>query len=168
LAPTDRISPTDFGTLTKPAWTGSAFNLYLNPMDGGLVSTGAFYRFDYPDIENAFIQRNPYASPAMARIPPFPGEDFLNTSTLPGGAKLDFMQIGAVNPPGKVFITLEPDNYWDPKTDFPLILMSRSFPNYAQISITTPHSQVFDMENLYHITNIGFGTPTISLKIAVK
>ncbi len=169
LAPSGRISPTDFGTLTKPAWTGAAFNLYLDPIDGGVVSTGAFYRFDYPDIENAFIQRNPYASPNMARVPPFPGEDFLNTSTLPGGAQLNFIQPGETHPVGKVLITLEPDNYWDPNDNFPLILMSSALPSYSAISINHPHSTAnFDLANLYHITSVGYGMPTISLKIAVK
>jgi hypothetical protein len=162
-----RVNPEQFGTLTKPAWTAPSMQLYLDPSDAGVVSTGSFYRFDMPDIENPYTQRNPHASPNMSRVPPFPGEDFL--SNLPGGSPLSFILPGQTAPQGRVFITVEPDNYWDPDTNFPLVLFTRSFPSYGAISQTVAHSNAnFEMFNLYHTTNVGYGMPTISLKIAVK
>lgn len=162
-----RVDPAQFGTLTKPAWTMPSLESYLAPPDAGVVSTGAFYRFDMPDIENAFIEQNPHASPNLDRIPPFPGEDFL--SNLPTGGPLNFILPGQTAPEGRVFITIEPDNYWDPDTNFPLILYSRNLPGYTAVSNTRPHSNAnFELLNLYHNTNVGYGMPTVSLKIAVK
>ena len=71
-------------------------------------------------------------SPSMCDgpIPPFPGEDFLNSTALQAAFGINSVEImpndfGNI---GTVFISLEPNNAVSDTTNFPLILMTRELP----------------------------------------
>lgn len=159
------IDKATYGELTRPMWSTPSFYLWLNPVDAGIISTGAFYSFDGPDIDNENIEANPYSDPSNSRVPPFPGEDFVN---MPGGGTLDLVENNS--PEGFVFITLEPDNYWDANTNFPLVLFSARLPQYGIISNPLPHQNGnFDFTNLFSsVSGSNMGLPAINLEISTK
>jgi hypothetical protein len=164
-----QIDKADYGALTRPAWSSASFQSYLNPVDAGVVSTGVFYTFDGPDMDNSGLSANPYISASHSRIPPFPGEDFLNTDSLPGGQQLTFVNNN--NPEGFIFITIEPDNYWDPHTNFPIILFSAPLPGLTSISNPIPSADdgnFYFINLFYNVSGTNHGFPSIDIDIAVK
>jgi len=107
-------------TFTPPPWPQPSLDLFFRYAFGGMLTTGTFTQFNEPD------NGNPYSG--GPRVPPIPGEDFLQG--LPAGLPepLNLLpNIGGFNP-GYVFITLEPYNYTDTTTNFPLILLSGMMP----------------------------------------
>lgn len=103
--------------MTKPAWVIQ--NEALEETEGAMLTIGTFADVRLPDDANPHV--------VSARVPPFPGEDFL--VNLPGG-------IGPVNlvpslggNPGRVFLSLEPVNAVSDTTNFPLIPFIGPFPD---------------------------------------
>ncbi len=115
------------GSLTHPAWDIVRLNS-MPGYDGGMLSTGAFDTVTQGDFEN------PYA--AGPRIPSVPGEDFLEN--LPNGVSTPVNLLP--NPSGNegsFFITLEPNNYTDRTTNFPLIAFIGVLPSsQSQLALT--------------------------------
>lgn len=80
-------------------------------------------------------ESQPYADDSRTSFPPFPGEDFLKSGL---AAELGVTSTSAPTPPnmfslaetsvdtGIVFISVEPENYYDSTRNFPLILFARS------------------------------------------
>ena len=135
------------GTFTPPVWyRDNLFNVVRWAEGGGLISTGAFGSVEDFDLGN------PHS--ASTRVPPYPGEDFL--VDLPHGAAgpLNLIAKGELRYyPGDVFISLEPWNYKDTTTNFPLILYTGFLPFGAKGELypdTTSDSpiQYFVMRNL--------------------
>lgn len=105
------------GSLTPPAWRyNTAYRNWLPGSNGGLISTGTFDNINGPDDDG-----NPYA--LNTYLPPFPGEDFLNTSALQSGLGIDSVNLtpAATGNSGTVFISVEPKNRLVTNTNFPLI-----------------------------------------------
>ncbi|UCD16537.1 MAG: hypothetical protein JSV44_08705, partial [Candidatus Zixiibacteriota bacterium] len=48
------IDTIDYGKLTKPVWEQTAYNLFLNPVHGGMITTGSFRDFEGPDDGNPY------------------------------------------------------------------------------------------------------------------
>ena len=122
--------------ITLPAWItlGSPFE----ETEGGILTVGAF-----ADVRAA-DESNPYV--VSGRVPPYPGEDFL--ANLPGG--LDPICLvpnanAAVGNPGRVFISLEPDNYTCDSTNFPLIPYIRELPASREMVTSSDDIQMFIM-----------------------
>jgi len=109
------------GQITKPAYSinlNSSDSL-IPGVEGGLLTTGTF-----TDI-TASDESNPYS--IGPRVPPFPGEDFLKN--LP----FDMSNWRGLVPEvdgnsGTVFITLEPINFTDTTTNFPLFVLIAPIP----------------------------------------
>jgi len=104
------------GELTPPVWPYHTLNYnHIPGYTGGLLTTGTFSRVDTVD------DGNPYTL-AGQKVPPFPGEDFLDATAL-----LD--NLGLSSPPnlnsdsGTAFISLEPANFTTDTTNFPLFVM---------------------------------------------
>ncbi len=112
-----QIPTSAVGQMTKPAWPvpGS----YLDQTDGGLLTTGSFYDVSKPD------SANPYT--ASLRVPPYPGEDFLQN--LPAGITAPLNLLPGDGDPGRVFISLEPVNALTDTTNFPLVLFLGPLPS---------------------------------------
>lgn len=110
--------------LTPPAWPYQTYYTnWLPGNSGGLLPTGTFADINGPDERNAFALNN--------YLPPFPGEDFLNTTALTdslGVASVDLMPTSTGNI-GSVLVTLEPQNRLETKTNFPLIAFVGALPN---------------------------------------
>ncbi len=146
-----------FGTLTKPSWSKVVTENLLRPSSAGLITTGSFKSFDAADYGNPYSMNK--------RVPPFPGEDFL--VNLPSGVGSEGITFG--NPSdsseraGTVFITLEPDNYDNANTNFPLVLMisEQAMPDLRTISDSTVHQQDYRMANWFRAVDgdmVGFPT----------
>ncbi|MBN1212401.1 MAG: hypothetical protein JXA92_07470 [candidate division Zixibacteria bacterium] len=104
------------GELTPPVWPYHTLNYnHIPGYTGGLITTGTFSRVDTVD------DGNPYTL-AGQKVPPFPGEDFLDATAL-------FDSLGLSSPPnlnsdsGTAFISLEPANFTTDTTNFPLFVM---------------------------------------------
>ncbi|UCG62742.1 MAG: anti-sigma factor [Candidatus Zixiibacteriota bacterium] len=95
--------------MTMPAW--QIIGIELDETDGAMLSTGVFGDVRYPDESNPYV--------ASARIPPYPGEDFL--MNLPDGIAPVCLVPNENGNPGRVFISLEPINAVSTATNFPLI-----------------------------------------------
>lgn len=107
--------------LTPPAWLYKSDGFTWIPGEtGGMVTTGTFGDISLPD------DSNPYGD--SQRIPPYPGEDFL---TGPEGTEHNLLD-GA----GTAFITLEPENFNDNTTNFPLFVMIDALPDIGAVSQT--------------------------------
>lgn len=114
------IDTTAVGTFTYPAWP--IMGSELDNTDGGLLTTGSFRVSTELDNDNSYIDtgfRNP------PRIPEYPGEDFLTNLPAP---LTDVNLVDNSGNNGKVFVTLEPDNYTDQSTNFPLLLFIGDLP----------------------------------------
>lgn len=104
------------GEITMPAWL--LFGEEFDDTDGGLLTTGTFGSVDNAD------DGNPYS--VSARVPAYPGEDFLQN--LPGGmGSINLVPYNGGNY-GKVFITVEPINNPIDSTNFPLIAFIGGLP----------------------------------------
>jgi hypothetical protein len=153
-------SASAFGQLAKPSWSKTNIEMFLQPSDGRIITTGSFKSFNAPDDANPYTMNK--------RVPPFPGEDFL--INLPEGVdRIVFAD--SSNPDsraGTVFITLEPDNYDNPNANFPLILFvsEELIPSYKDISKIGPQVQDNRMKNCYSTVNndlIGFPKVHVNL-----
>ncbi|MCH9030877.1 MAG: hypothetical protein IIB00_01265, partial [candidate division Zixibacteria bacterium] len=96
-------------TIIQPVYTYSHENGYHKPGDG---------------------ESHPFLDNSLARVPPFPGEDFLSTSfstrfsiNPSPGSPISF--VNSVADTAIAFITLEPDNYTDTSKNFPLVVLAR-------------------------------------------
>lgn len=114
-----QIPASVLGQVTMPSW--KLFGPEVAEMDGGLLTTGKFTDIKVADESNPYV--------ASDRVPPVPGEDFL--ANLPIG--LDSVNLcpnedwEGTNP-GRVFVTLEPDNFVTDTTNFPLLAFIGTFP----------------------------------------
>jgi hypothetical protein len=141
------------GQMTKPAWLLQ--NLYLTQTDGGLISTGTFYDIRKPD------SANPYS--ASTRVPPYPGEDFLQN--LPPGVPtpLDLVPNASGGNPGRVFISLEPINAQTDTTNFPLVLFIGPLPSsYHMVQDST--TQQFTLRGWMQTDDTYRGFPAITVE----
>jgi hypothetical protein len=138
------LPTTSFGSLTKPCWLDGIIDYWINSSNSGIITTGSFKSFDAADDDN------PYS--LLGRVPSFPGEDFI--ANLPnGGGPGSIYFADPANPtfanPGTVIVTLEPDNYNNDSTNFPLILFTNEFsiPSYNAIADNAPHTSDYRLKN---------------------
>jgi hypothetical protein len=109
--------------MTPPVWRYKTDNYNWIPGDNGvLFTTGTFSEIGEPDDGNPYALDGP--------VPPFPGEDFLNSTALQAQFGIDRVEImpQASGNVGTIFISLEPNNSPYDTTNFPLILMTRQLP----------------------------------------
>lgn len=141
MAPAVATAGASVGQWTPPPWYNDNIPLtVLNPDLCGLISTGAFTRIDQPD------DGNPYS--AGPRVPEYPGEDFL--INLPNNAEDTLNLIADATQyfgQGNVLISLEPMNYKDSTTNFPLILFVGWMPPFK--SQLLPDSTASEPEAVY-------------------
>ena len=128
--------------ITLPAWT--FLDPYLTKYSGGMLTTGKFYNVKAQDLENPYVDTT-YRNPA--RIPLFPGEDFI--LNLPAGlGSMPYLANGN----GHVFVTLEPEFYED-TTNFPLFAFIGDLVDGNTVTVTgTPISTApFTLDGfMYH------------------
>ncbi len=158
------------------SFTPPAFSLFRGGYDflpgrnGGMISTGPF-----KTIQNGTDLANPYASQdsATVRLPNLPGEDFLD---LPSGNSLELVprDVGEL---GSAFITLEPDNFVNRNTNFPLLIFTRRLPIAPPPSVPfTPGDSLhypdtlgrierFDMINWARTNDPNSGAPSVLVNI---
>ncbi len=132
----NNVAMTSRWRLTKPAYRYNTPNESFFPGDTGvLLTTGGFDTLGGPDFGNPFSLAKP--------TPPFPGEDFLDSTALMqtyGISSVQFLPdaVGSTNT-GTVFISIEPDNFVFDTTNFPLIAMASPVPSRrAQVTDTRP------------------------------
>lgn len=119
------VSMTSRWRLTKPAYRYNTPNESFLPGDTGvLFTTGSFDTLGASDFGNPFSL--PHATP------PFPGEDFLDSTALMQTYGISSVQFlpdlsGSTNT-GTVFLSIEPDNFIYDTTNFPLIAMAAPVP----------------------------------------
>jgi hypothetical protein len=155
---------TSFAQLTKPTWQSGTLDYFIDPSDGGMVTTGSFWSF------NAADEGNPHSM--NRRVPPYPGEDFLvNLPAGIGPRGIYFADSANANPDyqaGTVFITLEPDNYSDSTTNFPLILMSseKPMPSWRTVARIIPRYMDQRLTNWFrNVDNDPTGFPTVQVTL---
>jgi hypothetical protein len=152
-----------FGALTKPCWLGGIIDFWINSAEYGLITTGSFKSFDAPD------GGNPYS--LSGRVPQLPGEDFLTNlpdGLGPRGIYFADSLIPTFTNPGTVIITLEPDNYNNDSTNFPLILFTNesAIPSYNTIANNAPHVADYRLRNWSSAVDgntVGFPAIKVSL-----
>lgn len=147
--------------ITLPAWL-LGIEAAFPGAEGGMLTTGTFGDITKGD------DANPYSSTENPdRVPPFPGEDFLNG--LPVGvldtSSTDGLLDGTPNNIGTVFLSLEPENFNSDTTNFPLIVMVGPLP--------TATSQLAGANNIFTLTGkmqtndqwTGFPSIKVSFKL---
>lgn len=140
------------GEMTLPGW--EIMGEELDETDGGLLTTGKFVDITSQDLENDYA--------ASDRIPDVPGEDFL--ANLPGGlSSIDLVPLAFGNQ-GRVFITLEPDNYVD-TTNFPLIAFIGEIPNQRAM-VTDDLTQSYTLRGWMQTNDPYRGFPKIRVNIS--
>ena len=112
------------GRMSPPAWQyKNYYQSWLRGIDSGVLSTGTFANIDAPDDDGNPFSLNNY-------LPPFPGEDFLNTTELQ--TKLGISSVNVLPLPNSnpltVFVSLEPSNRITTKSNFPLIPFYGTYP----------------------------------------
>lgn len=123
LAHYNSVPMTTRWRMTPPVWRYKSDNFNWIPGDTGvLFTTGAFAKIDSTDDGNPFKLDGP--------IPPYPGEDFLNSTALQAAFGINSVELmpnqsGNI---GTIFISLEPINAVSDTTNFPLILMTSELP----------------------------------------
>jgi hypothetical protein len=148
--------------ITPPAWRYKSDNFNWIPGDTGvLFTTGGFAKIDSADDANPYKLDGP--------IPPYPGEDFLNSTALQaafGINTVDIMpnQFGNI---GTVFISLEPNNAVSDTTNFPLILMTRELPSSRDL-ITDVSVRVSMMNRSGTLDNDPLAPGFPQIDVAVK
>ncbi|UCE23956.1 MAG: hypothetical protein JSU74_11750 [Candidatus Zixiibacteriota bacterium] len=114
--------------ITLPAWV--ILGDPVEETEGGILTTGCFADVRLPD------ECNPYV--ASTRVPPYPGEDFLEN--LPGGIDPPcFVPNLAGGNPGRIFVSLQPDNFVSDTTNFPLIPFIGPLPD-TRNEVTDPNA----------------------------
>jgi len=156
-----------FGKLTRPSWLPGTIDYWITPSNAGLITTGSFKSFAARDDRNRYSLKK--------RVPSFPGEDFLNADSLPAGLGprgIYFADsLNRNDRAGTVIISLEPDNYNNDSTNFPLILMTAEglMPSYRTITDDgdfEPRTQDYRMMNWFRmVDNDPTGFPAIQVKI---
>jgi hypothetical protein len=146
--------------LTAPAYRYNTTNYRLIPGDtGALFTTGSFIHIEQPDSDNPFCLDRPR--------PPFPGEDFLDSTALMnlyGINSINFMPNANGNV-GTVFITLEPDNFTQDTTNFPLFVLMRPLPSArATIQAATVQLDMTNYTQTIQGNSIGFPEIDITMK----
>lgn len=113
--------------LTTPAYRyKSAGQNFIPGDDGVMFTTGTFARYDEPDDANPYVGAGP--------VPPFPGEDFINSAVLQNSFGLDEVDILQGTRIGTIFISLEPDNALHDTTNFPLLAFTRPLPARSEVT----------------------------------
>ncbi len=117
--------------ITMPAWVliGDA----LNETEGAMLTTGTFADVRHADDANPYVM--------STRVPTVPGEDFL--TNLPGGISAVNLVPNNNGNPGRVFISLEPDNYNCDTTNFPLIPFIGELPEFRDSVTADDNIQQF-------------------------
>ncbi|MFH1372838.1 MAG: anti-sigma factor [bacterium] len=158
------VSPTiptsALGTITPPA-----YEINQNPSDslipgieGGLLTTGTFADPRWPDYDNPFT----IGDSGVQLIPPFTGEDFLED--MPFVWSLGGLVPGGIR--GTVFITLEPNNFSDTTTNFPLFAFIGKLPEYpSQLVDYVGRLEEFSVWPRYHTNDSRIGFPKIVVDI---
>ena len=113
------------GALTPPTWPLKTYDRpWISGSDSGwLIPTGTFSDINAPDDANPFA--------LGSYLPPFPGEDFLNSATMTdslGIGSLNLMPTTSGNK-GSILITMEPNNRLATNTNFPLIAFIGPLPD---------------------------------------
>lgn len=112
------IDTTAVGKITLPGW--SIIGDEFNNSGGGLLTTGTFSDIAKPDDANPYV--------VSSRVPPYPGEDFLQNLPAPLDS-VNLVPNSSGGNPGHVFITLEPNNFVTDTTNFPLIAFLGNLPD---------------------------------------
>ncbi len=160
------VSPTvpkeAVGEITPPAYpiNYNAFDSLIPGIEGGLLTTGTFDDIAAPDDSNPYV--------LGPRIPPFPGEDFLQN--LPDGMTgWQGLVPYTTGNSGTVFITLEPDNFVTDTTNFPLFVMIGKIPKTQDELVDLADDvdvEMFGMENKTETNNVPVeGFPSIIVNI---
>ncbi len=157
------ITTASVGGMTPPAWDLNLLgSSSLEAVDGGIISTGAFVTAGVPD------DGNPYS--LGPRVPPFPGEDFLQN--LPNGAGTINLLPAASGNRGFVFVSLEPTNFDHSETNFPLLAFWGPLPSNQSALDPEPQdgnppdsALVFPMRNLSGTADPVQGFPKIQISI---
>ena len=148
------------GQITKPAYSinFNSSDSLIPGVEGGLLTTGTFTNIAAPD------EGNPYS--VGPRVPPFPGEDLLRM--LP----FDMSNWRGLVPEvdgnsGTVFITLEPINFTDTTTNFPLFVLVGPIPTAQANLIDFEHVlEQFTMKTLTNTNSAtSYGFPKIVVDI---
>ena len=150
------------GRITKPAYSinFNSSDSLIPGVEGGLLTIGTFTEIAESDSDN------PYS--VGPRVPPFPGEDFL--VNLPGGLTVppwEGLVPEATGNSGTVFITLEPVNFTDTTTNFPLFVLIAPIPT-AQVDLVDFENVIerFAMENFTYTNDAtSYGFPKITVGI---
>ena len=143
------VNPVAIGEITLPAWT--FFDPILDEVDGGLLTTGVFYDIAQPDLENPHVD-TVYKNPP--RVPPFPGEDFLENLPAPVP--------NMAGSEGHVFVTLEPEFYND-STNFPLLAFIGDLPFLAESAFSS--SQGYTLTGYMYHNDTYRGFPLVRVTI---
>ncbi len=155
MSPVINSAGASLGSFTLPAWPQSSIDLFVGATDGGMLSTGTFSDIEAPD------NGNPYS--LGPRVPRYPGEDFLQNLPNGAAAPLNLMPNAAGNS-GYVFITLEPSNYTDTTTNFPLIVLGAKLPSSRAAITGTAVQQPMDLYTNTNNPTLGF--PRIDVAIS--
>ncbi|NOY89373.1 MAG: hypothetical protein GXO93_08320, partial [FCB group bacterium] len=147
------IDTTAVGKMTLPAW--SIIGDELNNSDGGLLSTGTFSNIAKPDDANPYV--------VSSRVPPYPGEDFLQNLPAPLDS-VNLVPHYSGGNPGHVFVTIEPNNFVTDTTNFPLIAFLGDFP-YSRHEIVDSLTQEFTLKGWMFSNDPYRGFPKIEVKI---
>jgi len=151
------------GQITKPAYSinFNSSDSLIPGVAGGLLTTGTFTDIAAPDEGNPFT----IGDQGQQRVPPFPGEDFLRD--LP----FDMSNWRGLVPEvygnsGTVFITLEPVNFTDTTTNFPLFVLIAPIPT-AQVNLIDFEYvlEQFTMKTLTNTNDASRGFPKIVVDI---
>ncbi len=159
VTPYNQAGMTTKWRFTKPAYQYNTPNEKFIPGDTGvLFSTGTFTDIFAPDDANPFSLSHP--------TPPFPGEDFLNSTALHEIYGIDSVNLVPLTSGniGTVFITLEPNNFTTDTTNFPLIAMLAPVPARRAL---IGGNVAFDMSNFTSTiggNTIGFPMVMVSIK----
>ncbi len=158
VSPTIPISA--LGTITPPAYEVNQIpsDSLIPGIEGGLLTTGTFADPRWPDYDNPFT----IGDSGEQLIPPFPGEDFLEDMPFvwnPGG-----LVPGGIR--GTVFITLEPNNFTDTTTNFPLFAFIGKLPEFQwELMDDVGDLEEFIVWPLYHSNDSRIGFPKIVVDI---
>lgn len=127
----------------------------------GMYSTGTFSNVGAADNANPFVLNG-------GQVPPFPGEDFLNTTALQSeygvNTVINLLTNLATNNVSTVFISLEPNNALTDTTNFPLVAFTGMVPlNSGELTGSTV---AVDMWNWTQSVNGNiYGFPKIRISI---
>ncbi len=160
VSPAVKAAGASIGKMTLPPWD---FSSMYDGIDGGIITTGVFTTINPTDDPPLYTQSD--------RIPPYPGDEFLQN--LPNGAAGPLNLLPNENGnTGTVFITLEPDNFVTDTTNFPLIVLARNIPSSRSepnFNIAGPSDTVTYQLTMHNHTNTNdpfWGFPKITVSVS--